>query len=92
MSRSNATCLMCRYWWASDPPHRDGTCCRYAPRPRTYTRDEMGSDELQDGHRPLWPLTYHNEWCGEWAPREPVAAVERGPGPEDGSGATQPDR
>lgn len=53
-------CINCRYsrpmeWWDENR----AKCCRTAPKP--------GETSV---HYAAWPMVHHDDWCGEWAPRE----------------------
>jgi len=55
------TCGKCRFW--STDTEATGCCRRYAPRPLTNgTPTET-----------LWPVTDHDDWCGEHRPLNSMA-------------------
>ncbi len=53
-------CETCRFWnpLAPDLGEDQGECRRHAPRPTTTTEPFLFA----------WPLTYAEDFCGEWAP------------------------
>jgi len=56
------TCYECRYWdkVTSYPDKRNSGLCRIYPPVRNDTdHDDWG-----------WPVTYDEDWCGRWQPRE----------------------
>jgi hypothetical protein len=55
---SEPTCYECRYWdkVTSYPDKRNSGLCRIHPPVRNDTdNDDWG-----------WPVTYDEDWCGEW--------------------------
>ncbi len=68
--RDCETCL----WWEPVDDDGKGFCRRYAPRP-SAPRPSATKSMLRDAN---WPLTYSDDWCGEWQP-EAVAQVRETP-------------
>lgn len=67
------SCENCRWWQATEdePPSPEGWCRRHAPSPMivpSVTSKGIVSD------RPVWPLTFRYEWCGEFQPKSPCMA------------------
>lgn len=61
--RTPGICGDCRFW--DDKGTEYGACRRYAPR--AAVRPDTPTDELAEAP-PLWPRTYHEDWCGEHEP------------------------
>jgi hypothetical protein len=61
-------CDSCRYWDLVDTdPSPDGECHRHAP---TVMLCQLTGESPRDaGYHCVWPLTWADEWCGEWEPR-----------------------
>jgi hypothetical protein len=58
-------CANCLYWSIRDPERTseiEGKCRRRAPLPMMIAEPEQ---EQLDAY---WPTTFHDDWCGEWAP------------------------
>lgn len=71
-------CMDCRYWDAYDVDPdsiSEGVCRRYPPYVPIFA---MGDGPLKDARiemttdTPLmgYPMTFGDEWCGEWKPRK----------------------
>ena len=52
-------CHDCRYWFVEDGV---GYCRRNPPSPAAPTPPPGEDDE-----HGTWPVTYPEDWCGEWA-------------------------
>jgi hypothetical protein len=68
-------CKDCKFWDKSEPGYIYGDCHRRAPgtdlsvtaRPSgTYERVEV---TITSTHRPRWPNTHQDDWCGEFEPK-----------------------
>jgi len=60
-------CNTCRYWRIegselASEPSQFGGCYRYAPRPGQLS--VKAKDPIS------WPVTYSDDWCGEWEEKE----------------------
>ncbi len=60
------TCEKCRWW--DIVQEKDGHCRRYAIKPYIPNPEGLCSDEA------LWPITQHDDWCGEFEPHRPAGA------------------
>jgi len=54
------TCSHCRFWRV-DTLGDAGLCVRKAPSPSTATATRLPEA--------IWPLTWAENWCGEWEPK-----------------------
>ena len=65
-------CASCRFWKDHDEKHSDlGLRHRYPPS-LTFAQRDGESTGIVDGLRPQdggWPMTFPEDWCGEWQPR-----------------------
>jgi hypothetical protein len=74
-------CIECKFWRRqSNRFHPEsGDCHRHAPRPTTEAivvlggvgrsdEDEATTEPAADGGIVLWPITYEDDFCGEFAP------------------------
>lgn len=57
------TCDTCRFFDYFD--EGEGTCRRYAPRPRSITSEKIEVDPVG-----YWPSVALLSWCGEHQPKE----------------------
>jgi len=65
-------CENCRYW-GSDGPCPDelvhpGYCRRFPP---IILQDRDGDESIDSygrGCDSFYPITFHDDWCGEWQP------------------------
>jgi len=56
-----AKCEDCKFWMPDDiETSSSGRCHRYAPRP-IVTKDEDSDSQLA-----YFPITWDDEWCGEF--------------------------
>jgi hypothetical protein len=85
-------CNGCRFWlnWDSEDTNL-GECHRFPPRMATVPRTGAGQDSAVtvrpgDGG---WPLTYPDDWCGEFQP-VPTPAAETTPSLPDRGGDIGP--
>lgn len=63
------TCETCR-WYASNKQDAGeiGECRRYAPRPVLWHTIQL-EDETRGETQACWPMTMHNDFCGEHEPQ-----------------------
>ncbi len=77
MTERTETCQNCRWWdqWTDHP--NQGLCRVAAPASTNVTDDpeEASPRGLGWCSYPEWPVTYDNDWCGEFAARTPLAVV-----------------
>ena len=65
-------CDECRMWYdlesteQGDDGHESGECRRHAPVSYCISDRESGENNL----KAIWPLTLHDEWCGEFQAKE----------------------
>ena len=57
-------CTTCRFW-RHEQPGPTGLCVRYAPAP--VNRNHYGAPL----HDAMWPITWSENWCGEWEAKQP---------------------
>jgi hypothetical protein len=71
-------CGACKWWTNHDAKNSDlGECRRYPPAMglsvRSFPPPSGPDGPALDTVRPQdggWPLTFPDDWCGEWAPVE----------------------
>ena len=64
-----ANCYDCVFWDArrGDEETEEGACRRYSPRPRFEIPDLESPENDGLGSRfVVWPVTYSDNWCGEF--------------------------
>jgi hypothetical protein len=62
-------CKNCRFWRKSlnEKTPSVGECRRYAPSPRSLLLPREGPEEgVQSDLDAHWPVTWDDEWCGEF--------------------------
>jgi hypothetical protein len=62
--RATRICGDCRHWEIDEDETALGECRRYAPRAAVVSEIDGAI------HEAWWPLTWHHEWCSEWATGE----------------------
>lgn len=63
-------CQTCFYWHAINLDNRmSGTCRHNAPKLIELRYVETRT-ELTDAHHLIWPVTSHDDGCGDWAPQD----------------------
>lgn len=68
------SCEFCKFWVVHGKGF--GVCKRFAPR-AVIGRAMPDWDDLEEGvsdwHVPSWPVTYADDFCGDWVskPKEP---------------------
>ncbi len=60
-----AACARCRFWTAGERETLKGHCRRSAPSPWHVSYIV----EPKQGHPFCWPVTMHDDFCGEWRGR-----------------------
>lgn len=60
-------CHGCRYWQLIGDEFLDGECRRHAPRLSGMAAPH-GDAIHQDPKWAMWPTTFRDDWCGEFAP------------------------
>lgn len=67
MARVNS-CRSCRYFasWENDPERPDGSCVRHPPVVVLFG----------DCFESRWPKVDSDDWCGEWASRDPFVRAQ----------------
>jgi hypothetical protein len=61
---TNERCEVCRFWKA-EPKWEDGYCHRCPPAAVFITGEEPTM------RRGQWPVTHYEDWCGEFARKQP---------------------
>ena len=76
MTKQLASCQSCRFWKVLNPEFHDGEpvgiCRRCAPAPVQECQVTDGTDDDRawfDG-TVKWPITFENEWCGQFEPSD----------------------
>ena len=61
-------CNTCRFWKRNDKDirGRGGECRRARPDPMVLTEKKVPGGVNYVDHVGAWPLTFANDWCGEW--------------------------
>ena len=63
------SCERCVFWDRMND--HVGECRRYPPR--IGPNDEPDGPDTMGPHTAVWPITFADEWCGEWAAAEEVS-------------------
>jgi len=60
-------CSNCRFWRLFDPEEDErGQCRRHAPAAQLM--DAAGCNSNRDFAARVWPVTYADDWCGDYQP------------------------
>lgn len=56
-------CGACLFWQSTNEDLSTGLCRRMAPRVFFVKEDQKSLETM-------WPVTYGDDWCGEYEPKE----------------------
>jgi hypothetical protein len=59
VTAEDCTCSNCRFWAPNDEDEAIAECHRHSPKAVRLDVDLLSFDGV-------WPLTYSNDWCGEF--------------------------
>jgi hypothetical protein len=71
MGRREESCGRC-LWWKGEASDVNvpGECHRHAPAPKPATQPE---EKVDWGYHVVWPLTFFDDFCGDFRPAAPAA-------------------
>jgi hypothetical protein len=69
-NENEQNCEACRFWRTlpDDDEETFGQCRRSAPSPVYRKLEDIGAEPSYG----QWPLTYYEDWCGEFEPKPAV--------------------